>query len=175
MDDLSACDNLSLNSLDFDEVTGEPHSRRPSQQDSSDANYQISAELIKTEIVKDATRTYAVYEILVKTKDRVFTVFRRYSDFDDLHKTIGMYIDVSELNFPGKRTFNNLQLQFLEKRRHQLNAYLQVLLSPHILFKHNIVRKKILDFLEDGSYRSDRGQLSRTVSKYRIAKSFGSF
>ena len=94
----------------------------------------------------------------------VWDVYRRYSDFHDLHLTIlervrsrsfklliilSFYLNFFELSrlrkiplkvtlfifqydslsglaLPSKKTFNNMNKEFLEKRRVGLNAYLQV-------------------------------------------------
>lgn len=37
----------------------------------------------------------------------------------------------SILKLPGKKTFNNMDRDFLEKRKKDLNAYLQVTVTSH--------------------------------------------
>lgn len=43
----------------------------------------------------------------------------------------------SILKLPGKKTFNNMDRDFLEKRKKDLNAYLQVSEAPAVLLQQD--------------------------------------
>lgn len=99
----------------------------------------------------------------------------------------------SILKLPGKKTFNNMDRDFLEKRKKDLNAYLQVSLlsltgfiSLHHLFLVAYVERLcvfqlllnpemvkgcptlipyVYDFLENKAYSKGKGEFARKVSK----------
>lgn len=99
-------------------------------------------------------KAYTVYLITVTQvfsddSEHKWDVYRRYSDFHDLHLTLAervgrrakckrtwmltwnlislQYEDLhSQLALPSKRTFNNMNKDFLEKRKQGLSTYLQV-------------------------------------------------
>lgn len=82
---------------------------------------------------RQSNKTFAIYEIKVSRENlkgeclATWNLMRRYSDFLDLHELIQkQFPNLVHLTFPGKKTFNNLDSDFLEKRRKSLNSYLQV-------------------------------------------------
>ncbi|XP_055617581.1 sorting nexin-29 [Toxorhynchites rutilus septentrionalis] len=57
-----------------------------------------------------------------------WSVFRRYSDFYRLHKTLQKeYPSVKTLDFPPKKKFGNMNAQYVEQRRQRLQVYLNSL------------------------------------------------
>ncbi|CAB1320658.1 unnamed protein product, partial [Coregonus sp. 'balchen'] len=86
-----------------------------------------------TGVCNDHGKTYALYAITVCRRNHdgsedSWKTYRRYSDFHDFHMRITEQL-------PGKKTFNNMDRDFLEKRKKDLNAYLQV---PPLLPKSDI-------------------------------------
>uniref|UniRef100_A0A803TZI6 Sorting nexin 13 n=1 Tax=Anolis carolinensis TaxID=28377 RepID=A0A803TZI6_ANOCA len=83
-------------------------------------------------VCNDHGKTYALYAITVRRRtpngDEVWKTYRRYSDFHDFHMRITEQFEnlANLLKLPGKKTFNNMDRDFLEKRKKDLNAYLQM-------------------------------------------------
>ncbi|VDO34172.1 unnamed protein product [Haemonchus placei] len=81
-------------------------------------------------------QSFALYNVRVSRsvngkKVSGWNVLRRYSDFHTLHAFIvHKYPKLSNLSFPGKKTFNNLDAHFLEKRTKALNLFLECVLQP---------------------------------------------
>uniref|UniRef100_A0A672NTT5 Sorting nexin 13 n=1 Tax=Sinocyclocheilus grahami TaxID=75366 RepID=A0A672NTT5_SINGR len=74
------------------------------------------------------------------------------------------------LKLPGKKTFNNMDREFLEKRKKDLNAYLQLLLNPEMVKACPMLIPYVYDFLENKAYSKGKGDFARKVPPL-IAKS----
>ncbi|BFF94605.1 sorting nexin-29 [Drosophila madeirensis] len=71
--------------------------------------------------------SHYTYEIHITMRQRLehWTLFRRYSDFNKLHKSLmRTHPVVSSVEFPPKKHFGNMNLVFVEERRQQLQIYL---------------------------------------------------
>ncbi|KAI8514693.1 Kinesin-like protein kif16b [Branchiostoma belcheri] len=85
---------------------------------------------IKITIPRFVSRGYGKeehFEFEVKTDvlGEVWTIFRRYSKFRELHDMMkGKYPEVNALEFPPKKLFGNKSQKLAEERRVQLEAYL---------------------------------------------------
>ena len=132
-------------------------------------HFRISAIIIETGIVSDKGKTYGIYAVAVtKTFDSSYQekwhIYRRYSDFYDLHQRIKeKYFDLAKIAFPGKKAFHNMDRAVLEKRMVMLNAWLQELAKPIITDGHMGLQNLLLAFLEQGDY--DKGFTGRHISK----------
>ncbi|XP_043365154.1 sorting nexin-13 isoform X3 [Dermochelys coriacea] len=99
---------------------------------SSEESAQLHAYISDTGVCNDHGKTYALYAITVHrrnpTSEEIWKTYRRYSDFHDFHMRITEQFEnlASLLKLPGKKTFNNMDREFLEKRKKDLNAYLQM-------------------------------------------------
>ena len=101
----------------------------------------------------------------------------------------------SILRLPGKKTFNNMDRDFLEKRKKDLNAYLQVrvharvhlgclalcsvcvvciyvarvvfqlLINPEMVKACPTLLPYVYDFLENKAYNKGKGDFARKVSE----------
>ncbi|KAH9644071.1 hypothetical protein HF086_009784 [Spodoptera exigua] len=83
-------------------------------------------------LVQDKGRAFGIYAIAVTrlSDNEVWHIYRRYSDFYDLHSSIkDKWPELSSLPFPGKKTFQNTSRTVLESRKRMLNTYLQTLAS----------------------------------------------
>ncbi|XP_035436676.1 sorting nexin-13 isoform X1 [Spodoptera frugiperda] len=92
----------------------------------------LSACIIETALVQDKGRAFGIYAIAVTrlSDNEVWHIYRRYSDFYDLHSSIkDKWPELSSLPFPGKKTFQNTSRTVLESRKRMLNTYLQTLAS----------------------------------------------
>ncbi|KAJ0180401.1 hypothetical protein K1T71_003805 [Dendrolimus kikuchii] len=90
----------------------------------------LSACIIETALVQDKGRTFGIYAIAVTrlSDNEVWHIYRRYSDFYDLHASIkDKWPELGNLPFPGKKTFQNTSRSVLESRKRMLNGYLQTL------------------------------------------------
>ncbi|XP_068150698.1 uncharacterized protein [Drosophila tropicalis] len=73
------------------------------------------------------TKTHYTYEIHITMRQRLehWTLFRRYSEFNKLHKSLlRTHPSVHAVEFPPKKHFGNMKLVFVEERRQQLQIYL---------------------------------------------------
>ncbi|XP_047528052.1 sorting nexin-13-like isoform X1 [Vanessa atalanta] len=92
----------------------------------------LSAYIIETALVQDKGRTFGIYAIAVTraSDNEVWHIYRRYSDFYDLHASIKeKWPELAHLPFPAKKTFQNTSRSVLENRKRMLNSYLQSLTS----------------------------------------------
>ena len=135
--------------------------------------FEITAEIIETGVVNDKGKTYGIYAVAVKKNydsgyHEKWHIYRRYSDFHDLHQKIKeKYYDLAKIPFPGKKAFHNMERAVLEKRMIMLNGWIQQLTKPGIVDGHMGLQNMLLAFLEQGDYDKGvmGGQISRTVRK----------
>lgn len=135
---------------------------------SPDDDIRLNATISEIGSCKESGKEYALYSINVYRASsggtKSWTVFRRYSDFDDLHMHLKeKFGQISVLLLPGKRTFHNLDKKFLEKRRIALDTYLQNLLTTELLGQHPGMFEIVNNFLIPGAYSREKGQFARKV------------
>ncbi|KAM8771318.1 sorting nexin-13 isoform 4-T4 [Rhynchonycteris naso] len=120
-------------------------------------------------VCNDHGKTYALYAITVHRRslnsEEMWKTYRRYSDFHDFHMRITEQFEnlSSILKLPGKKTFNNMDRDFLEKRKKDLNAYLQLLLTPEMMKASPALAHCVYDFLENKAYSKGKGDFARKV------------
>ncbi|VDD88037.1 unnamed protein product [Enterobius vermicularis] len=126
-------------------------------------------------IGQQGKQTFALYNVRVKRVDANgktvsgWNVLRRYSDFHTLHSVIEMkYPNLNNLSFPGKKTFNNLDPDFLEKRTKALNIYMmslyfQNILKPSVLEANPNLENIIFNFLSQKDYVGEREAFSKKI------------
>ncbi|XP_069716441.1 sorting nexin-13 isoform X5 [Phaenicophaeus curvirostris] len=120
-------------------------------------------------VCNDHGKTYALYAITVhrrnQNSEETWKTYRRYSDFHDFHMRITEQFEslANILKLPGKKTFNNMDREFLEKRKKDLNAYLQLLLSPEMMKACPALAHYVYDFLENKAYSKGKGDFARKV------------
>ena len=134
----------------------------------SDNEVRLSASITQAGICKDKGKSYAIYSIQVCRTDSEgssnWIVCRRYSDFHDLHmKLKEKYSSMQSITLPGKKTFGNMDRNFIEKRRHALEEYLLYLLSLEILDSNPGLYELVKGFLEPGEYFKGRSSISRRM------------
>ncbi|TKC50435.1 hypothetical protein EI555_002639, partial [Monodon monoceros] len=134
---------------------------------SSDDSVQLHAYISDTGVCNDHGKTYALYAITVHRRslnsEEMWKTYRRYSDFHDFHMRITEQFEnlSSILKLPGKKTFNNMDRDFLEKRKKDLNAYLQLLLTPEMMKASPALAHYVYDFLENKAYSKGKGDFAR--------------
>ncbi|XP_041040398.1 sorting nexin-13 isoform X3 [Carcharodon carcharias] len=121
-------------------------------------------------VCNDHGKTYALYAITVQKRnpdgsEDVWKTYRRYSDFHDFHMRITEQFEnlSSLLKLPGKKTFNNMDKDFLGKRKKDLNTYLQLLINPEIIKACPALIPYVNDFLENKAYSKGKGDFARKV------------
>ncbi|XP_031442360.1 sorting nexin-13 isoform X2 [Clupea harengus] len=126
-----------------------------------------------TGVCNDHGKTYALYAITVFRKNAdgsedTWKTYRRYSDFHDFHMRITEQFEnlTTILKLPGKKTFNNMDREFLEKRKKDLNGYLQLLLNPEMVKACPTLTPYIYDFLENKAYSKGKGDFARKMDTF---------
>ncbi|KAM4856568.1 sorting nexin-13 isoform X1 [Urocitellus parryii] len=123
-------------------------------------------------VCNDHGKTYALYAITVHRRnlnsEEMWKTYRRYSDFHDFHMRITEQFEnlSSILKLPGKKTFNNMDRDFLEKRKKDLNAYLQLLLTPEMMKASPALAHCVYDFLENKAYSKGKGDFARKMDTF---------
>ncbi|XP_017576448.1 sorting nexin-13 isoform X1 [Pygocentrus nattereri] len=124
-------------------------------------------------VCNDHGKTYALYAITVFRKnpdgsEDTWKTYRRYSDFHDFHMRITEQFENlnSILKLPGKKTFNNMDRDFLERRKKDLNAYLQLLLNPEMVKACPTLVPYVHDFLENKAYSKGKGDFARKMDTF---------
>uniref|UniRef100_A0A8C7TIR0 Kinesin-like protein KIF16B n=1 Tax=Oncorhynchus mykiss TaxID=8022 RepID=A0A8C7TIR0_ONCMY len=75
------------------------------------------------------------FEVKITVMDETWTVFRRYSRFREMHKTLKMkFPELAALEFPPKKLFGNRDERMVAERQSHLEKYLKnffrVMMSP---------------------------------------------
>lgn len=124
-------------------------------------------------VCNDHGKTYALYAITVFRRNHdgsedCWKTYRRYSDFHDFHMRITEQFEnlTSILKLPGKKTFNNMDRDFLEKRKKDLNTYLQLLLNPEMVKACPTLVSHVYDFLENKAYSKGKGDFARKMDTF---------
>ncbi|KAJ8354430.1 hypothetical protein SKAU_G00219970 [Synaphobranchus kaupii] len=124
-------------------------------------------------VCNDHGKTYALYAITVFRKasdgsEDTWVTYRRYSDFHDFHMRITEQFETLApiLKLPGKKTFNNMDRDFLERRKKDLNAYLQLLLIPETMKACPTLSAYLCDFLENKAYNKGKGDFARKMDTF---------
>lgn len=139
----------------------------------TDESVQLHAFISDTGVCNDHGKTYALYAITVFRKnpdgsEDTWKTYRRYSDFHDFHMRITEQFEnlSSILKLPGKKTFNNMDRDFLERRKKDLNAYLQLLLNPELVKACPMLIGHVHDFLENKAYSKGKGDFARKMDTF---------
>nr|XP_019963108.1 PREDICTED: sorting nexin-13 [Paralichthys olivaceus] len=137
-----------------------------------DESMHLHAFISDTGVCNDHGKTYALYAITVFRRNQdgsedCWKTYRRYSDFHDFHMRITEQFEnlASILKLPGKKTFNNMDRDFLEKRKKDLNAYLQLLMNPEMVKACPTLIPYVYDFLENKAYSKGKGEFARKCRK----------
>ncbi|XP_069504602.1 sorting nexin-13 isoform X3 [Ambystoma mexicanum] len=124
-------------------------------------------------VCNDHGKTYALYAITVHRRtldgmEETWKTYRRYSDFHDFHMRIIEQFEnlASLLKLPGKKTFNNMDREFLEKRKKDLNSYLQILLNSEMVKACPDIAHCVYSFLENKAYNKGKGDFARKMDTF---------
>lgn len=89
------------------------------------ANFQVS--IPRAVLQKTKTKNFYIYEINLRSKDGgEWTIFKRYRDFHQLHKTLKKQnLQIKVLDFPPKKKIGNMNFDLVEERRQRLQVYIR--------------------------------------------------
>ncbi|XP_077359194.1 sorting nexin-29 isoform X2 [Festucalex cinctus] len=80
-----------------------------------------------------AANAYHVYQVYIRILDNEWNVYRRYTEFRELHKRLrSQFPQVDAFNFPPKKAIGNKDAKFVEERRKQLQCYLRMVMNKVI-------------------------------------------
>uniref|UniRef100_A0A3Q2PIZ3 Kinesin family member 16B n=1 Tax=Fundulus heteroclitus TaxID=8078 RepID=A0A3Q2PIZ3_FUNHE len=89
------------------------------------------------------------FEVKISVMDETWTVFRRYSRFREMHKSLrGKYPELAALEFPPKKLFGNRDERMVSERRAHLERYLRNLFRVMLFSSGSPLRAD-----EDGVFR----------------------
>uniref|UniRef100_A0A1A7XYF4 Kinesin family member 16Ba n=1 Tax=Iconisemion striatum TaxID=60296 RepID=A0A1A7XYF4_9TELE len=89
------------------------------------------------------------FEVKISVVDETWTVFRRYSRFREMHKSLkSKYPELTALEFPPKKLFGNRDERMVAERRGHLERYLQNLFRIMLCSSHSPLKAD-----EDGVFR----------------------
>ncbi|XP_048248087.1 sorting nexin-29-like isoform X3 [Haliotis rufescens] len=125
-----------------------------------------------------ATDSHHVYQIYVRIRDEEWNVYRRYSQFHDLHvKLKKLYPLVSKYEFPPKKTIGSKDAKVVEVRRQSLQKYLRrminLLMEKNEQFVASVTKETLmttLPFFNDQDEGSKRGRKGKPVIPKRSAQ-----
>lgn len=152
--------NGSISSASIDDLTTE----------NEESGSKFKAIITQTGICNEHGKSYALFAISVMrywpasdriTKHEKWDTFRRFSEFSDLHQSLKENgSNLGNLKLPSKTIFKDLNEEFLEKRRAELNSYLKTVLSmdhpPRAL-------ESIHTFLDAKAYQKNNRTLKKKV------------
>ena len=74
--------------------------------------------------------THHVYQVYLRIRDAEWNIYRRYSEFYNLHKDLQRKDKlVAAFDFPPKKTVGNKSEKFVEDRRKRLQTYLRQIVN----------------------------------------------
>ncbi|KAM9425487.1 sorting nexin-29 [Pholidichthys leucotaenia] len=80
-----------------------------------------------------AANAYHVYQVYIRILDNEWNVYRRYTEFRELHNHLrNQFPQVDAFNFPPKKAIGNKDAKFVEERRKQLQCYLRMVMNKLI-------------------------------------------
>ncbi|VDN22877.1 unnamed protein product, partial [Cylicostephanus goldi] len=135
----------------------------------NDGKPVMSAVVETLGIGQQGRQSFALYNVRVSRsvngkKVSGWNVLRRYSDFHTLHTfIIQKYPKLVNLSFPGKKTFNNLDAHFLEKRTKALNLFMDCVLQPSMFDSYPELESMMFDFLSQKEYLGNREPIAKKV------------
>lgn len=131
--------------------------RMQSQLEQNNKNDETNSTMVFIEMLgvgHQGRHMFALYNVRANERGGSSSnVIRRYSDFYALNNLIlTKFPKLRTLNFPGKRAFNNLDRNVLEKRCKALNQYMNCILQPSLLAANPGLEQIVFDFLSQKNY-----------------------
>ncbi|EUB57183.1 Sorting nexin-13 [Echinococcus granulosus] len=137
-----------------------------------------SVNVLSGEMVRDGYVVYTLevtYLSSVSGRRSVWRTYRRYSQFDDLHSCIIEQCGrIPTLKLPSKKSFSNISLEFIEKRRLELDEYLKVLCSIDASGKYPKLHPILTSFLQPEKWERRKALHPGVSSLMNPLKAMGS-
>ncbi|KAM4525106.1 sorting nexin-29 isoform 1-T2 [Odontesthes bonariensis] len=130
-----------------------------------------------------AANAYHVYQVYIRILDNEWNVYRRYTEFRELHNHLrAQFPQVDTFNFPPKKAIGNKDAKFVEERRKQLQGYIRMVMNKLIQTLPEFTARptketllSLLPFCQDTPQANDGGAKtprSRTSSRFpRLGRS----
>lgn len=130
-----------------------------------------------------AANAYHVYQVYIRILDNEWNVYRRYTEFRELHNLLRQqFPQVDAFNFPPKKALGNKDAKFVEERRKQLQSYLRMVMNKVVQtlpeFSARPTKEALLSllpFCQDTPQNNDNAAKtprSRTASRFpRLGRS----
>ncbi|VUZ42356.1 unnamed protein product [Hymenolepis diminuta] len=116
---------------------------------------------------KMAREGYVVYTLEVTCLSTItgrrstWRTYRRYSQFDDLHSLIVEQCGrIPNLKLPAKKSFTSVSAEFIEKRRSELDDYLQILCGIDTTRRYPKLHPILSNFLQSEKWERKKGASS---------------
>ncbi|KAG5894046.1 hypothetical protein JTB14_037890 [Gonioctena quinquepunctata] len=161
----SSQENRSSNSESIRE-----NEKKAEEESLRSGDFTLTVNIIETGIVCEKGKTFGIYAIRVGRQyesgyQEDWHIYRRYSDFHDLHTKIKeKYPDLAKITFPGKKTFHNMDRAVLERRMKMLGSYMNEICRSQVISNHQGLKILLMTFLEQGEYdRANGGPISSTI------------
>ena len=88
--------------------------------------------------------SHHVYQVYIRIKDEEWNVYRRYSQFYEMHSKLQKkYPMMSTFDFPPKKTFSKRDARVVQERRKRLESYLRSVVNV-IQVEHEVTDRRSL-------------------------------
>ncbi|XP_071813089.1 sorting nexin-29-like isoform X4 [Apostichopus japonicus] len=119
---------------------------------------------------------FHVYQVYVRIRDEEWNIYRRYSEFRELHLRMRKaYPIVNTFDFPPKKTVGNKDAKFVESRRKKLQHYLRCIinfaLSNFSKLSENPSKESLITLLPFFGDAARRKRSSQTQSQQQLLRS----
>ncbi|GFR95029.1 sorting nexin-13 [Elysia marginata] len=169
MEDLvdSQCDEHGEDSISVDSMSSVASTGSPT------GDAYLFASVSQTGVVKESDKSgksYAIFAVTVRKKEpyseeeEIWDVYRRYSDFHDLHMILSeKFPELTVPHLPGKTVLKNTSQTFLDRRRRDLDKYLKGLMKPELLQNVPGLEDLMNQFLHTGIWEKHKSEFSRKM------------
>ncbi|KAM9257722.1 LOW QUALITY PROTEIN: kinesin-like protein KIF16B [Cariama cristata] len=111
------------------------------------------------------------FEIKITVLDETWTVFRRYSRFREMHKTLKLkYPELATLEFPPKKLFGNKDERVIAERRSHLERFQSKKIRKYVYHDLKYLRSFFSAMLKSPSSPLHIDKVGLTLSKYTICE-----
>ncbi|GFO41838.1 sorting nexin-29-like [Plakobranchus ocellatus] len=117
-----------------------------------------------------ANNTHHVYQVFVRIKDEEWNVYRRYSQFFDMHARLKkVYPLIGKFEFPPKKAIGKKEAKLVESRRQIFQTYLRnvinVLLEKNESLVNSATKEKLISYLPFFNDKADDDKKGRKNTK----------
>ncbi|CAL1542831.1 unnamed protein product [Lymnaea stagnalis] len=117
-----------------------------------------------------SNNTHHVYQVYIRIRDEEWNVYRRYSQFLDLHLRLKkVYPIVGKYDFPPKKAIGKKEAKLVELRRQAFQAYLRnvinLMMEKNEQLSNTATKEKLVSYLpffndklEDGNKKGKKGK-----------------